>query len=86
MRFSDSFKIMELPGEEISLAQALKLARDDDFTDLLYDPLGIDGPASWWWCATVLEKLQQEDLIREFEVLKEAPADQQIEAKEGVDY
>jgi len=53
---------------------------------MCYDPIGIKGPESWWWCAGVLEVLQQEDFIREFEVVAEAPGDQQIESKPGVVY
>lgn len=86
MRFEKYFKIWLNRKDTISLEEALKIARQDMIPEFVYDPLGIGGPDSWWWCAAVLEVLQQEDWIREFDILKEAPKDQQVEAKAGVVY
>ena len=85
MRFENSFKIWVNREDTITLKKALKIAKRE-ICDLVYDPLGIGGPDSWWWCAGVLEVLQQEDWIREFDIQEEAPIDQQIESKAGVIY
>lgn len=85
MQFEKSFKIWINREDTISLEEALRIAKRE-LCDMVYDPLGIDGSDSWWWCVAVLEVLQQEDWIREFNILKEAPKDQQIEAKAGVVY
>lgn len=87
MRFEKFFKIWLTRKELISLEAAIKLAPEFDiYPEMLYDPLGIYNAESWWWCAGFLELLQQEDIIREFEILKDAPSDQQIESKAGVIY
>lgn len=86
MRFERYFKIWLNREDVISLKEALKLATKEMISEFIYDPLGINGPDSWWWCAGVLEVLQQEDWIREFDILKQAPEDQQIEAKAGTVY
>lgn len=85
MLFENFFKIWINREDTITLEEALKLAKRE-LCDMVYDPLGIHGPDSWWWCAGVLEVLQQEDWIREFDILQEAPMDQQIEAEAGVIY
>ena len=86
MQFDDYFKIYVTRDDTISLEEALKIAKANWIADMVYDPLGYNSDLSWWWIAGVLEVLQQEDLIREFKVLKEAPAEQQIESEEGVVY
>ena len=86
MRFSSSFRIWLTRKEEITLEKAIKIAKRELITDMVYDPLGIRGPDSWWWCAAVLEVLQQEDWIREFEILSDPPVEQQIESEPGVIY
>lgn len=85
MQFEKYFKIWLTRKTTITLKQALAIAKRE-LLDMVYDPLGYDGPKSWWWCAAVLEVLQQEDFIREFEILKDAPKNQMIEAKAGVIY
>lgn len=85
MQFEKYFKIWLNREDTITLKQALAIAKRE-LLDMVYDPLGISGPKSWWWCAAVLEVLQQEDFIREFEILKEAPKDQMVESKVGVIY
>lgn len=78
---------MLIGKELISLEDAVTLApKFDIYPEMLYDPLGMHTAESWWWCAGLLELLQQEDIIREFEVIKPAPSDQQIESKSGVIY
>jgi len=84
--FEKYFKIWELADKEISLEEALKIAAREFISDMVYDPLGLGNEKSWWWCAAVLEVLQQEDWTREFKIIKQAPADQQIESKKGVIY
>jgi len=84
--FDDSFTIWELADKKISLKEALKIAAREFISDMVYDPLGLGNEESWWWCAAVLDVLQQEDWIREFKIVKKAPEDQQIESKEGVIY
>jgi len=86
VQFEKYFKIWLLQDEKISLEEALKLAKREMISDFVYDPLGMCNEKSWWWCVAVLEVLQQEDWIREFEIIKPAPKEQQIEAKEGVVY
>lgn len=86
MRFKNSFKIWLNREDTISLEEALKIAKKEMISEFIYDPLGMHNEESWWWCAAVLEVLQQEDWIREFEILEAAPATQQIEAKAGVVY
>ncbi|KKL84109.1 hypothetical protein LCGC14_1968010 [marine sediment metagenome] len=86
MLFEKSFTIWELQDKKISLKDALKIAERELISDMVYDPLGIGNETSWWWCAAVLEVLQQEDWIREFKIVKEVPKEQQIESKEGVIY
>ncbi|KKM48097.1 hypothetical protein LCGC14_1558040 [marine sediment metagenome] len=86
MLFDDSFTIWELADKKISLKEALKIAAREFISDMVYDPLGLGNEESWWWCAAVLDVLQQEDWIREFKIVKKAPEDQQIESKEGVIY
>lgn len=86
MRFEDSFKIWINREDTITLKQALKIAEDESISDFIYDPLGFHNKESWWWCAGVLEVLQQEDWIREFDVIKEAPKSQRVESKAGVIY
>ena len=86
MQFEKYFKIWLNREDTISLDEALKLAKREMISEFVYDPLGLSSEESWWWCAAVLEVLQQEDWIREFDILKEAPKDQQIEAKTGVVY
>lgn len=85
MQFEKYFKIWLNREDTITLEQALAIAKRE-LLDMVYDPLGIGGPESWWWCAAVLEVLQQEDFIREFEILKEVPKNQTVEAKVGVIY
>lgn len=85
MRFEKYFKIWLNREDTITLKEALAIAKRE-FLDMVYDPLGINNSTSWWWCAAVLEVLQQEDFIREFEVLKEAPKNQTISSKAGVIY
>jgi hypothetical protein len=85
VQFEDSFKIWINREDTISLTKAITLARKNE-CDLVYDPLGIDGPDSWWWCVAVLEVLQQEDFIREFEVVEEAPSEQVLEVDDNVIY
>lgn len=85
MQFEKYFKIWLNREDTITLEQALAIAKRE-LLDMVYDPLGISGPESWWWCAAVLEVLQQEDFIREFEILKDAPKNQTVEAKVGVIY
>lgn len=86
MRFSKYFKIWFVRDKEISLEEAVKLApKFNIYPEMLYDPLGLYSAESWW-CAGLLELLQQEDVIREFEVVKPAPDDQQIESEPGVIY
>ncbi len=86
MRFEKYFIIWETRKTKITLEQAIKIAKREFITDMVYDPLGLSTIDSWWFCAGVLEVMQQEDWIREFEIVKEAPKDQQIESKEGVVY
>lgn len=87
MRFSNYFKIWLTRKKLISLEDAIKLApKFDIYPEMLYDPLGKFNAESWHWCVAMLEVLQQEDIIREFEVVKPAPSDQQIESKSGVIY
>ena len=83
MQFKDSFKIWLTREKEISLKEALKLAEEFEIQEV-YDPLGIYGPDSWFWCAAILEVLQQEDIIREFKILKKSPI--KVPSKEGVIY
>jgi len=86
MKFEDSFIIWYTREEKITLVEALKVAKREGVSDLVYDPLGIGNAESWWWCVAVLEVLQQEDFIREFDIVKPAPEDQQVESEEGVVY
>lgn len=81
LRFENSFKIYQTRTDQILLKTALRIAREHNVSQFVYDPLGMFSAASWWWCAAVLEVLQQEDIIREFEVIAGAPADQSIETK-----
>lgn len=82
MRFSKYFKIWITRDKQISLEEAVKLApKFDIYAEMLYDPLGRHSAESWWWCEGLLEVLQQEDIIREFEIVKPAPDDQQIETR-----
>ena len=85
MRFNNSFKIWFIKDVEITLEAALALAKNQE-SDLVYDPLGLGTPESWWFCAAVLTVLKQDEYIFDFEVLKTAPKSQQIESKEGVIY
>lgn len=85
MQFEKYFKIWLTRKDTITLKEALVIA-EQELLDMVYDPLGIGGPKSWWWCAAVLEVLQQEDFIREFDILKDAPKNQTIESKAGVIY
>jgi len=85
VQFEKYFKIWLTRETTITLKQALVIAKQE-LLDMVYDPLGISGPKSWWWCAAVLEVLQQEDFIREFEILKDAPKNQMIPSKAGVIY
>ena len=85
MRFEKYFIIWQTREDKISLEDALRIAKQE-ILDLVYDPLGIGGPESWWWCVAVLEVLQQEDWIREFDIVKQAPKSQKIESKTGVIY
>ena len=86
LKFEKYFTIWELRDKKISLEEALKIAKREFISDLVYDAFGLNSEESWWWCAAVLEVLQQDDWIREFEIVKEAPKDQQIESKAGVIY
>lgn len=87
MRFEKYFKIWLTRKERISLEEAIKLApKFDIYPGMLYDPLGKYNTESWHWCVGLLELLQQEDIIREFEIIKPVPDDQQIESKPGVIY
>ncbi|KKN28924.1 hypothetical protein LCGC14_0849220 [marine sediment metagenome] len=86
MLFDKSFIIWELSDKKISLEEALKIAKREFISDMVYDPRGFGDEKSWWWCAAVLDVLQQDDWIREFKIIKEAPKDQQIESKKGVIY
>lgn len=86
MGFEKYFKIWQTREDLMSLEDALHLAKQEHISDFVYDPFGLNDKESWWWCAAVLEVLQQEDWIREFEILKEAPKDQQVESKVGVVY
>lgn len=85
MQFEKYFKIWLTKKETISLKEALAIAKRE-LLDMVYDPIGIQGPKSWWWCVAVLEVLQQEDFIREFEILEDAPKNQMIPSKIGVIY
>jgi len=84
--FEDYFIIWLNKEDKISLEEALKIAKREMISEMVYDPLGLGSEKSWWWCAAVLEMLQQEDFIREFEIVKEAPKEQEIESKSGVIY
>lgn len=86
MRFEKYFRIWLTREKKISLEEALKIAKREFISGMVYDPLGLGNAKSWWWCAAVLEMLQQEDWIREFDILKKAPKDQQIKAEAGVVY
>ena len=83
MRFSNSFKIWLTKGIEIPLEATLELAKNQE-SDLVYDPLGLGTPESWWFCAAVLTVLKQDEYIYDFEVLKNVPESQQVESTEGV--
>ena len=85
MQFEKYFTVWQTREDKMSLEDALKIAKRE-LLDMVYDPLGIGGPDSFWWCCAVLEVLQQEDWIREFEIIKEAPKKQKIESKEGTVY
>ena len=67
---------------EITLDAALELAKNQE-SDLVYDPLGLGTPDSWWFCAAVLTVLKQDEYIFDFKVLKGVPKNQQVESKEG---
>ena len=86
MRFEKHFTIWLTRESKISLEEVLKIAKRELLSDFIYDPLGIGSEKSWWWCAAILEVLQQEDWIREFKIVKKAPKDQQVESKAGVIY
>ncbi len=85
MRFNNSFKIWLIKGTEISLEAALELAKNQE-SDLVYDPLGLGTPESWWFCVAVLTLLKQDEYIYDFEILKDAPKSQLVESEKGVTY
>jgi len=80
MKFSDSFRIYFLRNKTISLEQAIDTARKNN-VDFAYDPIDIYGPDSWYWCAGILDVLQQEGFIHGYDVLREAPKVQRDIAK-----
>jgi hypothetical protein len=86
VQFDENFKIWLTRETKITLNEAIKLAKDNLIGYFVYDPMGKYNSSSWWWCVSVLEVLQQEDLIREFEIVKGPPENQSIEAKAGVVY
>ena len=80
------FEVWLLRDEKITLKVALQIAKDNNISDLVYDPLGIYDATSYWWLIAVLEVLQQEDFIREFEVLKDPPVGQEMTSEAGIIY
>ncbi len=86
MRFDKSFKILKVRDEVISLDNALTIARENGVDGFAYDPLGMHNAKSWYYVISVLELLQQMDLIREVKILKSAPSDQIIVEETGAVY
>lgn len=83
LQFEDSFLIQEKEDEYIFLADALKMAKD--FSEYVNDPIGKRNEESWYWCASVLGELERRGLLHSFEVIKQAPKEQQAIAKSEKD-
>jgi hypothetical protein len=86
VQFNNHFTIWINREDTITLDEALVIAKKESVSDMIYDPLGLYNEKSWWWVAGVLEVLQQDNFIREFDIVKPAPKDQQIESVEGTIY
>jgi len=78
MRFDSYFRVWISRSQQTSLKSAMAMAESAGITELVYDPLGLHDATSWWFVHTTLEVLRQTDLIREFDVLKPAPSQQQF--------
>jgi hypothetical protein len=76
MSFENYFDIFILKEKKITLKEAIKIAKDNGLSEFPYDPLGYNNENSYYYCISLLELLQQEDLIREFEIKKKIPKNQ----------
>lgn len=83
VRFEDSFEIW-LNDKQITLSKAIDIGKRELTAYLVYDPLGVYGPDSWYWCNSILKILVQDGFIKSYKVLKESPIEP--ENKKGVVY
>ncbi len=81
---NDAFLINLTLEQTISMDEAIKIARKAGLAEFVYSADGIYSSESWYWCAEILEILQQEDLIREYEIVTGPSVE--VEAEEGVVY
>jgi hypothetical protein len=84
VRFEDSFEIWLTKDKRITLSEAIDIGKRELTAYLVYDPLGVYGPDSWYWCSAILEILVQDGFIKSFKILKESPVE--LKYKEGVVY
>jgi len=81
LQFEDSFQIWKDKTSIITLSESLKMADENTNAQFIYDPLGMSNSDSWYWCASVLDMLEESHLIHSFKIMKQAPNEQQKIAK-----